>query len=120
MYTCHFCNSSVIEAFVGSKNEGKVYSCLRCFIQTLKPFLFDEETVYYPMFGIRDIQHEDSVAFYDSEGNELARVYLKSYEEGFLSFLKEELIHDTMLSADDIFLVVEPYNVRLKEKVYNE
>jgi hypothetical protein len=111
MYTCHFCHTSITEAFVGSKGEGKVYSCFKCFIQTLKPFKFDEELVYYPMFGIREIQHDDSVAFYDKEGNELARVYLKSYDEGFISYLKEELAEDTDMKSGDITLIIEPYNI---------
>lgn len=115
MYNCHFCHTSVSEAFVGSKNEAKVHSCFTCFIETLKPFEFDGEFVYYPLFGIRDIQAEDSVAYYDKDGNEIARVFLKSYEEGFLTFLKEELAQDTALSVDDILLVVEPHDVRLKE-----
>lgn len=66
MYTCHFCNGAIPEAFVGSKNETKIYSCFNCFIQTLKPFKFDKEFVYYPLFGMRDIQLEDSVVFYDN------------------------------------------------------
>jgi hypothetical protein len=115
MYTCHFCHTSISKAFVGSKNEGKVYSCFKCFIQTLKPFKFDEELVYYPMFGIREIHLEDSVAFYDKEGNELARVYLKSYDEGFLSYLKEELAQNTEVVTEDFVLLIEPNNIRLKE-----
>lgn len=115
MYTCHFCHSSISKAFVGSKNEGKVYSCFRCFIQTLKPFKFDGEIVFYPMFGIRKIQPEDSVAFYDKEGNELARVYLKSYDEGFLSYLKEELAQDTGITSENIILVIEPCDIRLRK-----
>ncbi|WP_339230887.1 hypothetical protein NSQ77_10785 [Oceanobacillus sp. FSL K6-2867] len=115
MHTCHFCHSCITEAFVGSKNEGKVYSCFKCFIQTLKPSKFDEELVYYPMFGIRKIQPEDSIAFYDKGGYELARVYLKSYNEGFLSHLKEALIQDKEIPTEDITLVIEPYNIQLKE-----
>ena len=115
MHTCHFCHSSITEAFVGSKNEGKVYSCFKCFIQTLKPFKFDEEFVYYPIFGIRKIQPEDSIAFYGKGGNELARVYLKSYNEGFLSYLKEAIIQDKEIPTEDITLVIEPYNIRLKK-----
>jgi hypothetical protein len=53
MYTCHFCHTSISKAFVGLKNEEKVHSCFKCYIKTLKPFKFDEEFVYYPMFGIR-------------------------------------------------------------------
>lgn len=115
MHTCHFCHSSITEAFVGSNNQGRVHSCFKCFIQALKPFKFDEELVYYPIFGIREIQHDDSVAFYDKKGNELARVYLKSYEVGFLSFLKDELVQDTALTYEDIALVIEPCDIRLKE-----
>ncbi|SPT82873.1 Uncharacterised protein [Niallia circulans] len=115
MHTCHFCHSSIIEAFVGSNNEGKVYSCFKCFIQTLKPFKFDEELVYYPMFGIREIQPDDSVVFYDKEGNELATVYLKSYDEGFFSYLKEELAQDTEIATEDFILLIEPFDIRLTE-----
>lgn len=115
MHTCHFCHISISKAFVGSKNEGKVYSCFKCFIQTLKHFKFDEELVYYPMFGIREIQPDDSVVFYDKEGNELATVYLKSYDEGFISYLKEELAEDTDMKSEGITLVIEPYNIQLKE-----
>jgi hypothetical protein len=115
MCTCHFCHTSISKAFVGSKNEGNVYSCFNCFIQTLKPFRFDEELVFYPMFGIRKIQPEDSVAFYDKVGNELARVYLKSYDEGLLSYLKEELAQDTEVKIEDITLVIEPYDIHLRE-----
>lgn len=115
MYICHFCHSSTSVVFVGSKNEAKVHSCFTCFIETLKLFEFDGELIYYPLFGIRDIQMKDSVAYYDKEGNEIARVFLKSHEEGFLTFLKEELAQDTALSVVDILLVVEPHDVRLKE-----
>jgi hypothetical protein len=114
MHTCHFCNISTPEAYIGSKNETKIYSCFTCFIQTLKPFEFDGELVYYPIFGIRDIQAEDSVAYYDIEGNEFARVYLKSYEEGFSSFLKEDILEETTLTPKDIKLVIEPFDIRLK------
>jgi len=115
MYTCHFCHTSISKAFVGSKNEGKVYSCIKCFIQSLKPFRFDGELVFYPMFGIRKIQPEDSIAFYDKGGNECGRVNLKSYDEGFLSYLKEELAQDTEVTTEDITLVIEPYDIRLRE-----
>ncbi|MFA9459010.1 hypothetical protein ACERJO_19980 [Halalkalibacter sp. AB-rgal2] len=67
------------------------------------------------MFGIREIQPADSVAYYDKGGNELARVYLKSYDEGLLSYLKEELAQDTELTTDDMTLVIEPHDIRLKE-----
>ncbi|NRG30006.1 hypothetical protein HRF69_23220 [Bacillus circulans] len=67
------------------------------------------------MFGIREIQPDDSVVFYDKEGNEFARVYLKSYDEGFLSYLKEELAQDTGITSEDIILVIEPCDVRLRE-----
>ncbi|MFD1172740.1 hypothetical protein [Oceanobacillus picturae] len=67
------------------------------------------------MFGIHEIQLEDSVAFYDKEGNELARVYLKSYDEGFLSYLKEELDQNTGIVTEDFVLLIEPNNIRLKE-----
>lgn len=115
MYTCHFCNTIITKAFVGSKNEGKVYSCFKCFIKTLVPFKFDEEFVYYPMFGIREIQQEDFVFFYDKMGKELARVCLNSYEEGLLSYLKEELVQDTEVKIEDITLVIEPHDIRLRE-----
>lgn len=104
MYICYFCKETITEGFVGSKNETKIYSCFSCFMQTLKPFKFDMGFVYYPLFGIRDIQLEDSVVFYDNDGKVLAKVYLKSYEEGFLSYLKEE-----------ITLMIEPRDIQLKE-----
>ncbi|WP_368505222.1 hypothetical protein AB3N04_06160 [Alkalihalophilus sp. As8PL] len=115
MYICHFCHTNTSEAFVGSKNQAKVYSCFTCFIKTLKPFEFDGELVYYPLFGIRDIQAKDSVAYYDKEGNEIARVFLKSYEEGFLCFLKETILEETNLTPEDIKLVIEPFDILLKE-----
>lgn len=117
MYTCHFCHNSISKAFVGSKGERKVYSCFKCFIKTLKPFIFDEEFVYYPLFWTRDIQLEDSIVFYDNEGQELAKVYLEAYEEGFVSYLKEELAKDLDLDLafEDITLVIEPYDIHLKE-----
>jgi len=116
MYICHFCHFNTTEVFVGSKNETKVYSCFICFIESLKPFEFDGELVYYPLFGIRDIKAEDSVAYYDKEGNEIARVFLKSYEEGFLSFLKEDIVDETTLTPEDIKLIIEPFDIRLKEE----
>jgi hypothetical protein len=61
------------------------------------------------------MQPEDSVALYDNGGNELARVNLKSYDEGFLSYLKEELAQDAEVTIEDIILVIEPYDIRLKE-----
>lgn len=115
MYTCHFCNSAITEVFVGSKNETKIYSCFNCFKQTLKPFKFDKEFVYYPLFGVRDIQLEDSVVFYDNEGQELAKVCLEAYEEGFLSYLKEELAKNLDLAFKDLTLVIEPFDIKLKE-----
>ncbi|WP_339283797.1 hypothetical protein [Oceanobacillus sp. FSL K6-3682] len=115
MYTCHFCQTSITEAFVGSKNEGKIYSCFKCFIQTLKPFKFDDELVYYPLFGMRNIQLEDSIAFYSKHGDELARVYLNSYEEGLLSYLREEIDKETNLTTEEVKLVIEPYDLQLKE-----
>lgn len=115
MFTCNFCNSVITEAFVGSKDEIKVYSCFNCFIQTLKPFKFDDEFVYYPFFGMRDIQLEDSVSFYDKQGQELARVHLRAYQEGLLSYLKEEIAAEINLATEDITLVIEPYDVQLKE-----
>lgn len=115
MYTCHFCNDSLTIGFVGSRNETKIYSCFKCFIQTLKPFKFDMEFVYYPLFGMRDIQLEDSVVFYDNEGQELAKVRLEAYEEGFLSYLKKGIAKDLDLALKDIKLVIEPFDIKLKE-----
>ncbi|WP_413377203.1 hypothetical protein [Alkalihalobacillus sp. 1P02AB] len=115
MYTCFLCNDTITDAFVGSKNETQFYSCFKCFIQTLKPFKFEEEFVYYPSFGMRDIQLKDSVVFYDNDGQELARVYLEAYEEGFLSYLKEEIARDLNLAVEDITLVIEPHDVQLKK-----
>lgn len=115
MYTCHFCHSNISEAFVGTTNEGKVCSCFKCFIQTLKPFRFDDEYVHYPLFGIRNIQLEDSVVFYDIDGQELARVYLESYQEGLLSYLKEEIADKITLATEKIKLVIEPFDLQLKE-----
>jgi len=97
------------------KNEGKVYSFFKCFIKTLIPFKFDEEFVYYPMFRMRNIQLEDSVVFYYHDGQELARVYLKSYQEGYLSYLKEDIAKDIDFSTEDITLVIEPYDIQLKD-----
>ncbi len=63
MFTWNFCNSAITEAFVCSEKESKIFSCFDSFIQTLKPFRFDYEFAYYPLFGMRDIQLEDSVVF---------------------------------------------------------
>lgn len=115
MYTCHFCHTSISKAYLGAKEEGKVYSCFKCFIETLTPFTFDEEITYYPLFGTRKIQSQDSVAFYDKQGNELARVCLKAYVEGFLSHLKEELAQDTGRTTDDFILLIEPFDIQLKK-----
>lgn len=115
MYTCHFCNDTITIGFVGSNNETKIYSCFKCFIQTLKPFKFDEEFVYYPFFGMRDIQLDDYVVFYDNDGQELAKVHLESYEEGFLSYLKEEIAIDLNLATEEITLMIEPFGIQLKE-----
>lgn len=67
------------------------------------------------MFGIRDIQLEDYIAFYNNDGQELARVYLGSYQEGLLSYLKEEIADKISLTTKDITLVIEPYDIQLKE-----
>ncbi|MDQ0216839.1 hypothetical protein J2S13_003337 [Oikeobacillus pervagus] len=117
MFNCNFCNSVITEAFVGSKDEIKVYSCFNCFIQTLNPFnfKFDDEFVYYPLFGMRDIQLDDSIAFYDKRGQELARVHLKAYQEGLLSYLKGEIAAEINLATEDITLVIKPYKVQLKK-----
>ncbi|KIU10544.1 hypothetical protein SC09_Contig25orf00309 [Bacillus subtilis] len=64
---------------------------------------------------MRDIQLEDSVVFYDNYGQELAKVYLESYEEGFLSYLKEEIAIDLNLATEEITLMIEPFNIQLKE-----
>jgi hypothetical protein len=75
MYTCHFYNIAITEAFVGLENEAKIYSCFKCFIPTLEPFKFDKEFVYYPLFGMRVIQLEDSIVFYDDDSQKLAKVF---------------------------------------------
>ncbi|AYV72086.1 hypothetical protein M1D49_20960 [Bacillus sp. PK3-056] len=67
------------------------------------------------MFGMRDIHLEDSIVFYNNEGQELAKVYLEAYEEGFLSYLKEEIAKDLDLAFKDITLVIEPFDIQLKE-----
>ncbi|MED4373917.1 hypothetical protein P9216_23545, partial [Bacillus licheniformis] len=119
MFKCDLCNVTVgnKKAFVGTKNEKKMHSCFECFLKTIKPFTFDEELVYYPLIGIREIKIDDSVVFYDIEGKELAKIYLNSYEEGFLSFLKEEIAEDTGLCPEQITLVIEPYDVQMKYEI---
>lgn len=115
MYTCDFCNSTITEVFVGSKEESRIFSCLNCFIKTLKPFNFDDELVYYPFFGMRNIQLKDSIAFYSTHGHELARVNLETYQEGLLSYLKEEIDKETTLTSEKVTLVIEPYDIQMKE-----
>nr|WGD69413.1 hypothetical protein P5630_01220 [Bacillus subtilis]WGD90591.1 hypothetical protein P5665_01210 [Bacillus subtilis] len=40
---------------------------------------------------------------------------MESYEEGFLSYLKEEIAIDLNLATEEITLMIEPFNIQLKE-----
>jgi len=95
-----------------------IYSCFACFIESLNPFEFDGELVYYPLFGTREIQLQDTVVIFDKDGIELAKVNLESYEEGFLSFLKMEIVDDLGISDEEFIMLIEPFDVKIRNSVY--
>jgi hypothetical protein len=117
MYYCDLCGDMInnSEAYIGTKEEKLIHSCFSCFIASIKSIEFDNEKVYYPLAGVRAIQLQDCGVFYAEDGMELARVYLESYEEGLIGFIKSKLKIDIGISKDDIFIVIEPFDVRLKQ-----
>lgn len=116
MYYCHLCRERIQnqEAYIGTKEEKLIYSCFNCYIKTLKPIEFDYEKVRYPLVGLRDIQLHDSIVFYNVAGKELARIYLKSYNEGMIDFIKSELQRDLGITEDELIIIIEPFDVKLK------
>lgn len=116
MHYCHLCGERILnqEAYNGTKEEKLIYSCFNCYISTLKPIKFDDEKVRYPLAGIRDIQLNDSIVFYNEVGKELARIFLKSYNEGMIDFIKSELQRDIGITEDELIIVIEPFDVKLQ------
>lgn len=119
MFTCNICYNSFQnnQAFVGNKNNQAIFSCIDCFLKALKPFEFDGELVYYPMFGTREIQIHDIVVFFDKDGQELGKVFLKTYEEGLLSLLKMEIAEDLGIGEKNIVLVIEPFDIKIRTQI---
>jgi len=117
MHYCHLCGERILnqEAYIGTKEEKLIYSCFNCYISTLEPIEFDYEKVRYPLIGIRNIQLHDSIVFYNEVGKELARIFLKSYNEGMIGFIKSELQRDIGITEDDLIIIIEPFDVKLKE-----
>lgn len=89
---------------------------------TLNPIEFDNEIVFYPLAELREIHLNDSIVFYKEIGVKLAKVCLKSYDEGLVDFIKSELKRDIELAKNDVFIVIEPSDVKLKVEVgmYNK
>ncbi|MFP7202389.1 hypothetical protein SFC08_15575 [Lysinibacillus halotolerans] len=116
MYYCHLCGERIQnqEAYIGTKEEKLIYSCFNCYISTLKPIEFDDEKVRYPLVGIRNIQLHDSIVFYNQAGKELAMIFLKTYNEGMIDFIKIELQRDLGIREDDLIIIIEPFDVKLK------
>lgn len=116
MHYCHVCGERIEnkEAYIGTKEEKLIYSCFHCYINTLKPIKFDDEKIRYPLVGTRDIQLHDSIVFYNVAGKELARIFLKTYNEGMIDFIKSELQRDVGIREDDLIIIIEPYDVKLK------
>lgn len=117
MHYCHLCGERILnqEAYIGTKEEKLIYSCFNCYISTLEPIEFDYEKVRYPLIGIRNIQLHDSIVFYNEVGKELARIFLKSYNKGMIGFIKSELQRDIGITEDDLIIIIEPFDVKLKE-----
>lgn len=113
MYTCQFCSSSLKKAFTGIFKGEHIHSCSSCFTRSLSPIRFDQESVYYPSLGRREIQIEDCIVMYDTNANEVVRIPLKTYEEGLIGLLKEDLSRDIQIDTKDILVVIEPWNTRL-------
>lgn len=113
MYNCQFCSTQIKKAFTGTFKGEQVYSCIDCFTRSLSPIEFDDESVYYPSVGRRDIQSEDSAVMFDTKGNEVARIPLSNYQEGMIGFLKEDLSEELQINYDDILVVIEPWNTNL-------
>ena len=65
--------------------------------------------------GVRDIQIQDSIVFYNTDEVELARIFLESYDEGFIGFIKSDLQRDIGIAEDGLIIVIEPCDVKLKE-----
>ncbi|MCI1593116.1 hypothetical protein [Heyndrickxia oleronia] len=116
MHYCHLCGERIEkkEGYIGTKEEKLIHSCFNCYIGTLEPIKFDNEKVRYPLVGLRGIQLHDSIAFYNVAGKELARIYLKSYNEGMIDFIKSELQRDLGITEDELIIIIEPFDVKLK------
>lgn len=117
MHYCHFCGEMIHnqDVYVGTKEEELIHSCFNCYVSSLKPIRFDNAIVRYPLAGVRDIQLQDSIVFFNTDRVELARIFLESYDEGFIGFIKSELQRDFDVAKDDLIIVIEPYDIRLKE-----
>lgn len=113
MYTCQFCSTSLKKAFTGTFKGEHIHSCSSCFKRFLSPIEFDQESVYYPNVGRREIQIEDYIVMYDTNVNEVVRIPLKTYEEGLIGLLKEDLSQDIQIDTKDILVVIEPWNTTL-------
>lgn len=113
MYNCQFCSSIINKAFTGTFKGKQIHSCINCFTRSLSPIEFDQEIVYYPNIGRRKIQIQDSVVMYDTNANEVVRIPLKTYEEGLIGLLKEDLSNDLQIDLKDILVVIEPWNKTL-------
>lgn len=118
MFKCDLClKTSQNEAFVGAVNNNSIFSCFNCFLKSLEAFEFDGEMIFYPLFGTREIQINDKVVFFDKDGRELSKVFLNGYEEGLLSFIKLEIIEELGMSADDLIMLIEPYDIKLRAEI---
>lgn len=117
MHYCHLCGEMIHNqgVYIGTKEEKLIHSSFNCYISSMKPIIFDNEIVRYPLAGVRDIQIQDSIVFYNTDEVELARIFLESYDEGFIGFIKSDLQRDIGIAEDGLIIVIEPCDVKLKE-----
>lgn len=113
MYNCQFCSTQIKKAFIGTFKGQQIYSCIDCFTRSLSPIEFDDESVYYPSVGRRDIQKEDSVIMFDTKCDEVASIPLSTYQEGLIGFIREDLSDELQINYDDVVVVIKPWNQNL-------
>lgn len=110
MYNCQFCSTQINKAFIGTFKGQQIYSCIDCFTRSLSPIEFDDESVYYPRVGRRDIQKEDSIIMFDTKGDEVASIPLSTYQEGLIGFIRENLSDELQINYDEIVVVIKAWN----------
>lgn len=51
MHYCHLCGEMIHNqgVYIGTKEEKLFHSCFNCYISSMKPIIFDNEIVRYPL-----------------------------------------------------------------------